>query len=176
MGLAAARWELLHLTVATGSQERRGSGCSRARSASYLTGQVAGRTFGGGDFVPESSRWLGASPPGRRSARSGSSGVADLVDRCRALASRFADGLDALPGVEVVNDVVLNQVLVRVGRDGRPRRRARPAGGHVLARRDDVARRASASHLGLELVDDRGRRRPLRRGRRVPRAAVLQTA
>ena len=31
------------------------------------------------------------------------------------LARRFATRLDALDGVEVVNDVVLNQVLVRVG-------------------------------------------------------------
>ena len=31
------------------------------------------------------------------------------------MARRFAEGLDALEGVEVVNDVVLNQVLVRIG-------------------------------------------------------------
>ena len=41
--------------------------------------------------------------------------MAELVDRCCALARRFAAGLDAIDGVEVVNDVVLNQVLVRVG-------------------------------------------------------------
>ena len=38
-----------------------------------------------------------------------------LVDRCCSLARRFAAGLDAIDGVEVVNDVVLNQVLVRIG-------------------------------------------------------------
>jgi glutamate/tyrosine decarboxylase-like PLP-dependent enzyme len=86
-----------------------------AYTASYLTGQVAGREFGGGDFVPESSRrargfatWAALSSLGR-------SGVTELVDRCCRLARRFAEGLDALDGVEVVNDVVLNQVLVRVG-------------------------------------------------------------
>ena len=31
------------------------------------------------------------------------------------MAQRFAEGLEALEGVEVVNDVVLNQVLVRMG-------------------------------------------------------------
>jgi threonine aldolase len=31
------------------------------------------------------------------------------------MARRFADGLDALDGFDVVNEVVLNQVLVRVG-------------------------------------------------------------
>jgi len=43
----------------------------------------------------------------------GRSGVADLVDRCCALAQRFADRLGALDGVEVLCDVALNQVLVR---------------------------------------------------------------
>jgi glutamate/tyrosine decarboxylase-like PLP-dependent enzyme len=40
---------------------------------------------------------------------------ADLVDGCCALARRAAERLDEIEGVEVVNDVVLNQVLVRVG-------------------------------------------------------------
>jgi glutamate/tyrosine decarboxylase-like PLP-dependent enzyme len=44
----------------------------------------------------------------------GRSGVADLVDRCCRLASRFADGLVAA-GAEVLNDVVLNQVVVAFG-------------------------------------------------------------
>ncbi len=41
----------------------------------------------------------------------GRAGVADLVERCCALARRFSDGL-AAGGLEIVNDVVLNQVLV----------------------------------------------------------------
>jgi glutamate/tyrosine decarboxylase-like PLP-dependent enzyme len=43
----------------------------------------------------------------------GRSGVADLGDRCCAHARRFAEALAREPGVEVLNDVVLNQVLVR---------------------------------------------------------------
>ena len=44
----------------------------------------------------------------------GRSGAADLVDRCCRLAVRMADGLRAAgPDVEVLNDVVLDQVLVR---------------------------------------------------------------
>jgi glutamate/tyrosine decarboxylase-like PLP-dependent enzyme len=43
----------------------------------------------------------------------GRTGVADLVDRCCAHARRFADRLGAAAGVEVLNQVVLNQVLVR---------------------------------------------------------------
>ena len=45
----------------------------------------------------------------------GRSGVADLVERSCALARRFAERLAAAPGVEILNDVVLNQVLVRFG-------------------------------------------------------------
>jgi glutamate/tyrosine decarboxylase-like PLP-dependent enzyme len=43
----------------------------------------------------------------------GRRGVAELVERCCALATRFAERLAAGDGVEVLNHVVLNQVLVR---------------------------------------------------------------
>jgi glutamate/tyrosine decarboxylase-like PLP-dependent enzyme len=45
----------------------------------------------------------------------GRTGVADLVERSCASAGRFAERLAAVPGVEILNDVVLNQVLVRFG-------------------------------------------------------------
>jgi glutamate/tyrosine decarboxylase-like PLP-dependent enzyme len=45
----------------------------------------------------------------------GRAGVADLVDRCCAAARRFAGQLAAADGVEILNEVVLNQVLVRIG-------------------------------------------------------------
>jgi glutamate/tyrosine decarboxylase-like PLP-dependent enzyme len=86
-----------------------------AYTAAYLTGQVAGRELGGGDFVPESSRRARGFATWAALRSLGRSGVAQLVDRCCELARRFADGLGALDGVQVVNDVVLNQVLVRVG-------------------------------------------------------------
>jgi glutamate/tyrosine decarboxylase-like PLP-dependent enzyme len=47
----------------------------------------------------------------------GRDGVRELVDRCCRLASRMADRLAAEPGVSVLNDVQLNQVLVRFGDD-----------------------------------------------------------
>ncbi len=47
----------------------------------------------------------------------GRSGVAALVAGCCAHASRMAGLLAAEPGVAVLNDVVLNQVVVRVGDD-----------------------------------------------------------
>src|SRR5262245_42881141 len=86
-----------------------------AYTASYLTGQVVGREFGGGDFVAESSRRARGFATWAAIRSLGRSGIADLVDRACALARRFADGLRAIDGVTIVNDVVLNQVLIRVG-------------------------------------------------------------
>ena len=51
----------------------------------------------------------------------GRSGVQSMIERCCFLASRMADRLRAAEGVEVLNDVVLNQVLVRFGDDARTR-------------------------------------------------------
>lgn len=48
--------------------------------------------------------------------------MADLVERCCALAARCAAGLAAADGVTVLNEVPLNQVLVRFdGDDARTR-------------------------------------------------------
>ena len=51
----------------------------------------------------------------------GRAGIADLVERCCGHATRFAEGLAALPGAEVMNEVRLNQLVVRfrdpAGRD-----------------------------------------------------------
>ncbi len=65
------------------------------------------------DWNPEFSRrargfavWAALRALGRR-------GVADLVERCCRLAGRFADRLGGHDDVEVLNDVRLNQVLVR---------------------------------------------------------------
>jgi glutamate/tyrosine decarboxylase-like PLP-dependent enzyme len=43
----------------------------------------------------------------------GRTGIVELVERCCAYARRFASQLDAITGISVLNDVVLNQVLVR---------------------------------------------------------------
>jgi glutamate/tyrosine decarboxylase-like PLP-dependent enzyme len=51
----------------------------------------------------------------------GREGVQALVERCCALAARIADRLREADGVEVLNEVVLNQVLVRFGDDARTR-------------------------------------------------------
>jgi glutamate/tyrosine decarboxylase-like PLP-dependent enzyme len=81
-------------------------------SAAYLA-QTGGGERDPFDWVPEFSRrargftvWAALKSLGR-------SGVAAMVERCCALARRFADRLQEEPGVEILNDVVLNQVLVR---------------------------------------------------------------
>ena len=51
----------------------------------------------------------------------GREGVETLVERCCALARRIADRLGEAPGVEILNDVVLNQILVRFGDDDQTR-------------------------------------------------------
>src|SRR5207237_8932929 len=47
----------------------------------------------------------------------GRDGVAALVERCCACAARLADRLRREPGVVELNEVVLNQVLLRFGGD-----------------------------------------------------------
>jgi glutamate/tyrosine decarboxylase-like PLP-dependent enzyme len=51
----------------------------------------------------------------------GREGIGAMIDRCCALARRMADRLREADGLEVLNDVVLNQVLVRFGDDERTR-------------------------------------------------------
>ena len=89
-------------------------GEAMAVAASYLQ-RADGRSPS--DWVPESSRrargfavWAAVRALGR-------SGVAALVERCCGHARTFAELLGAAPDVEILNDVVLNQVLVRFGDD-----------------------------------------------------------
>jgi glutamate/tyrosine decarboxylase-like PLP-dependent enzyme len=64
-------------------------------------------------FVPESSRRARGFPTWAALRSLGRRGVAELVERCCASARRMADTLRVAEGVEILNEVVLNQVLVR---------------------------------------------------------------
>ena len=66
------------------------------------------------DWVPESSRRARGFAVYAALRSLGRSGVADLVDHCCRLARRFADRLRQEPSIRILNDVALNQVLVRV--------------------------------------------------------------
>jgi glutamate/tyrosine decarboxylase-like PLP-dependent enzyme len=70
------------------------------------------------DYVPEASRRARGFAVYAALRALGRQGVADLVERCCALARRMAERLRAEPGVVVLNDVVLNQVLVRFAASG----------------------------------------------------------
>jgi len=82
-------------------------------SAAYLE-----RREGGGrdplDWVPEASRRARGFALYAALRSLGRLGVSDLVERCCRLASLMAELLRAEPAVEILNDVTLNQVLVRV--------------------------------------------------------------
>jgi glutamate/tyrosine decarboxylase-like PLP-dependent enzyme len=85
-------------------------------SAAYLE-QTTGAERDSVDWVPDFSRrgrgfivYAALRALGRR-------GVETLVDRCCAHARRFAEILSRDPRVKILNDVVLNQVLVRFGDD-----------------------------------------------------------
>jgi glutamate/tyrosine decarboxylase-like PLP-dependent enzyme len=93
---------------------------------------AAMNSFAGADYIPQAqhderyqAEWV---PEFSRRARGftvyaalrelGRTGVAELVERCCGCARLMAEELARDPEVTVLNDVVLNQVLVRFARDG----------------------------------------------------------
>ncbi|HEX2805294.1 MAG TPA: pyridoxal-dependent decarboxylase [Kineosporiaceae bacterium] len=84
----------------------------------YLIHDERGEPF---DKVPEISRRGRAFPVWAVLRSLGRSGVADLVERLCGHASAFAAGLDGIPGVEVLNDVVFTQVCATFGSEERTR-------------------------------------------------------
>ncbi|MDQ2909665.1 MAG: pyridoxal-dependent decarboxylase, partial [Actinomycetota bacterium] len=89
-------------------------------TASYLI-QDAGeqRVRDQVDWVPEFSRRARGFPVYAALRSLGRSGIAELVERCCEGATRFAGAIAELPGVELLNEVVLNQVLFRFDSDER---------------------------------------------------------
>jgi glutamate/tyrosine decarboxylase-like PLP-dependent enzyme len=84
--------------------------------AEYIE-HTAGKERDPFDWAPEFSRrgrgiaiYVALRTLGRR-------GIAELIDRCCARARQFASLLAKQPGVAILNDVVLNQVLVRFDDD-----------------------------------------------------------
>jgi len=87
------------------------------------------------DWVPEFSRRARGFTVYAALRSLGRRGVADLIEGSCVLARRMAERLAAAPGVVVLNDVVLNQVLVRF---------APPGGGDADAFTRDVVTRVQA--------------------------------
>jgi glutamate/tyrosine decarboxylase-like PLP-dependent enzyme len=84
--------------------------------APYLQ-RAAGGDHDPFELVPEWSRRARGFPAYAALRSLGRSGVAALVERCSALASSMAEQLAEEDGVEILNEVCLNQVLVRFGAD-----------------------------------------------------------
>jgi glutamate/tyrosine decarboxylase-like PLP-dependent enzyme len=68
----------------------------------------------GMDWTPESSRRARGFSIYAAIKSLGRCGVEEMIDGCCRMARRFADRLRTDPAIEILNDVVLNQVLVRV--------------------------------------------------------------
>jgi glutamate/tyrosine decarboxylase-like PLP-dependent enzyme len=71
------------------------------------------------DWVPEFSRRARGFAVYAALRSLGRAGLVELVERGCAQARRFADQIVELPGIEVINEVVLNQVLFRFEDDER---------------------------------------------------------
>jgi glutamate/tyrosine decarboxylase-like PLP-dependent enzyme len=81
--------------------------------AEYLVQTEGDRERDNFEWAPEFSRRARGFAVYAAIKHLGRRGIADLVDRCCARARQIADLLRGQPGVAVLNDVVLNQVLVR---------------------------------------------------------------
>ena len=87
-------------------------------SASYLIQDDGARALRDQvDWVPEFSRRARGFAVYAALRSLGRSGLRDLVERTCECAQRFAEGIVSLPGVELLNEVVLNQVLFRFESD-----------------------------------------------------------
>jgi glutamate/tyrosine decarboxylase-like PLP-dependent enzyme len=72
------------------------------------------------DYVPELSRRARGFPTWAMIRHLGRQGIASMVERHCRLARRIAEGLASEPGVRVVNETVLNQIILRFGADEPP--------------------------------------------------------
>jgi glutamate/tyrosine decarboxylase-like PLP-dependent enzyme len=86
-------------------------------SASYLIQDDTRLVRDQVDWVPEFSRRARGFAVYAALRSLGRNGLTELVDRTCDCAQRFAEGIVRLPGVELLNEVVLNQVLFRFETD-----------------------------------------------------------
>jgi len=89
-------------------------------TASYLVQAADRRERDEVDWTPEFSRRARGFPIYAAIRSLGRAGIAEMIERCCGNARRFAETLEA-GGATVLNDVVLNQVLVRIGDGERTR-------------------------------------------------------
>jgi glutamate/tyrosine decarboxylase-like PLP-dependent enzyme len=88
-----------------------------AMTAEYLVADEEAASRDAMDWTPEFSRRARGLTVYAALRSLGRSGVAELVERCCRHARRFGEELARLPGCEILNEVVLNQVLFRFADD-----------------------------------------------------------
>lgn len=115
-------------------------------SATYLSSTASADHADPHDRVPELSRRARGVPTYAALRAMGRRGAVALVDRLAASAAAIAEGLAALPGVEVLNDVVFTQVCVALSTDA-----ATEAWGAAL-RADGVAFASSSRWHGRSVL------------------------
>jgi glutamate/tyrosine decarboxylase-like PLP-dependent enzyme len=113
---------------------------SMTLGAAYYV-ETAGGERDNYNWVPESSRRARGFPVYAALKSLGRSGLAEMIGRGCVLARRMADGLRGAEGVTILNDVVLNQVLVRFSPPGS----ADGVGGGDAAATDEFTRRVIAA-------------------------------
>jgi glutamate/tyrosine decarboxylase-like PLP-dependent enzyme len=94
-------------------RDRTAHTAAMALRAPYLTHSSPASVVNPTDYVPEASRRARGFVLYATLRALGREGVADTVERCCQHALTLRDGLRSEPGIEVLNEVVLNQVLVR---------------------------------------------------------------
>jgi glutamate/tyrosine decarboxylase-like PLP-dependent enzyme len=92
---------------------------SMSYTAAYLVGHGEGSVRAPSDYVTESSRRARGFATWAALRELGRQGLSELVERCCSLARRFGDQLGSIEGVEIGNEIILNQVLVSFGSDAR---------------------------------------------------------
>lgn len=85
---------------------------SMSQTAAYLL-RAEDEERDGMEWTPEASRRARGNAVYAAIRSLGRSGLAGMIERCCQCARTIADHLRTEPGVEILNDVVLNQVLVR---------------------------------------------------------------
>src|SRR5436190_6474984 len=93
------------------------AGLSSLAGAEYIPPIEHGERYNA-EWVPEFSRRARGFPVYAAIRSLGRRGIAELVERCCACAHLMASALAETDGAEVLNEIVLNQVLVRFTRDG----------------------------------------------------------
>jgi glutamate/tyrosine decarboxylase-like PLP-dependent enzyme len=88
--------------------------------------------------VPELSRRARGVPVWALLKTYGRDGIAAMVERHCSLARRFAKLLAAEPGIRVLNDVVLNQLIVNFGSDDAAQRKTQTEAVIARVQQDGV--------------------------------------